>query len=147
MASQFRDFLNLPVPGCEHFFWHEVLLHRQWDVFVFPTDEQRENLIDICKRAELVRKILNCKFKITSGLRAGTYNTVINGATRSMHKIGGALDFVPVDFQTKNRMRMARKMIEPHLNTIGIRMERLDSTWIHIDNKDPGPDGHRYFVP
>ena len=148
MESRFRDFLELTLPGCEHFHWREVLWHHRWKVFVFPDDRQRKNLIDICKRAELVRKILNCPLHVTSALRAGTYNNYINGATYSMHKVGGALDFVPQGFKSIDAMAQARKMIEPHLDSIGIRMERLPrANWIHIDNKDPGPQGNRYFVP
>jgi len=86
--------------------------------------------------------------KITSGLRPGNYNNWINGAINSMHKVGGALDFQPETFKTLVSLCHARTMIEEFLDVLGLRMEKLPmSNWIHIDTKDPGPEGRRYFVP
>lgn len=142
------QFLKEKIPGCEHFYWKEVLWLPKWKVFAVPTPLQQRNLITVCKKAEEVRKILCVPLKVTSGLRPGVYNAYINGAVNSMHKIGGALDFQPAGFRSIGAMNEARNLIRPHLDFLDIRMENMSvADWIHIDIKKVSPGGFRFFKP
>ena len=131
----------------EHFRWAEVLWLQQWKVFVYPTKQQAKNLIKICKKLELVRKMFDAPLIITSGLRPGYYNSYIGGAKNSAHREGKAIDFIVKGFDTYSACNQVRNMIKPYLSDWKIRMENYStSNWIHLDQKHVGPGG-RFFKP
>lgn len=139
--------LNLgdKIPGCEHFRWTEVLWLPQWGVHVFPRENERDNLIKIAQKAELVREIAGCPLRVTSGLRPAAYNKQIGGAALSFHTKGLALDLVPRGDVSGYELR---EVLVDHLEELGLRMERLPkhAPWVHIDLGPVGRTG-RYFYP
>lgn len=128
-----------------NFKWKDALFQPQWNVYIFPTQEQADNIFKIAMKLETIKKELSAKKIITlSWLRSKKYNELVRGSNRSAHLDGLAVDFI-VDQQTAHETRIA---LIPLLEKINIRMEKLrsDQNWVHIDLKNPGVTG-RYFEP
>jgi uncharacterized protein YcbK (DUF882 family) len=134
--------LNQKVPGCNNFYWYELVYLSGLDSYIYTSKEVKENLIDICKRLQKIRDMFGKSIKITSGYRPALYNKHINGAAKSQHVLGKAIDF-KVKGVSADRVR---KKILPELEKLGLRMEDLPkSTWVHIDTKKVGRK--RFFQP
>jgi hypothetical protein len=127
-----------------HFRWHHALYHPQWESHVFPTQNEYDNILKMALRLERVRKVFKRDITVLSWLRRPKYNKMIGGAKHSAHINGLAVDFI-VDGMKAHDTRL---QLIPHLETLKIRMEKLDPNqhWVHIDLKEPGITG-RYFVP
>lgn len=132
------------IPGCENFYWKEVLWLDGIGACVFPPQEVAENLIHICQQLEHIRSMFGKPIRITSGYRPDKYNKAIGGSKRSQHIKGKALDFRIKDYSCDD----ARRKIIPYLKELDIRMENLlKSNWIHIDSKKVIPGMSRFFHP
>lgn len=135
---------DLDVKLSKYFRWKEVLGLPYWKLFMVPNKAQMENLITVCSIADEIREsIIKEPMFITSGLRASSYNGMIDGAKNSAHLYGQALDF----FCKHKSADEVRALLEPELERLKIRMEKLPgSDWVHIDIREPGIHG-RYFIP
>jgi uncharacterized protein YcbK (DUF882 family) len=128
-----------------NFKWKDALFQPQWGVYIFPTQEQSDNIFRTAMKLETIKKALEGRKIITlNWLRSPKYNELVKGSKRSAHLDGLAVDFV-VDQMHPQQTRLA---LIPLLEKINIRMEKLgpNDNWIHIDLKEPGPSG-RYFTP
>lgn len=137
------------IDGSIYFRWREALWCPRWGVYVFPTPEQKQNIIKTAKVMDAIRNRLGKPIVVTSWLRPNKYNEWsfpygVGGAKNSAHCEGKACDFQVVTMNC-DEVRLLLLPLLPHL---GIRMERLDgSNWVHIDIRNPGPEGNRYFYP
>ena len=135
--------LDNNIPECKYFKWSEVLWLPRWKIHVVPRKEQRNNLMMIAKKLDWIRAYFSKPIYVTSGFRPEIYNQVIGGAPSSYHKKGLALYFVVEGLHAND----VRKQLEPLLEHLGIRMEKLrNASWTHIDLGKPGITG-RYFIP
>lgn len=93
---------------------------------------------------ERVRDLLGARpLSIISGYRPSQYNAFVKGSANSAHQEGKGCDFS----HPLMKADQVREVLLPYLDTLKIRMEDLpESSWIHIDIKDPGPSG-RFFKP
>ena len=131
------------VPGCENFYWYEVLACPQWGIHVFPSEREYNNLISVTRKVQEIRNRLNRAIRITSGLRPELYNQLIGGAKASVHRWGMALDFAVEGMSAKEVQRRVLMWLEE----LGIRMEKDDGKErTHVDIRTPGPGG-RHFEP
>ena len=139
------QWYNLNNKISENFRWREALYCNQWGVHVFPTKEQRSNIIYIASRLELIREVFKLPIHITSWLRPSAYNTLIGGSRASAHIFGKAVDFIVVG-KPSHEIR-SYLFDNGYLEKFNIRMERLpyESNWIHIDSNPVGKE--RYFLP
>lgn len=129
------------VPGSEHFRWREILWLHEWEIYAYPEVEHYGNLLDLCKKLELIRKALSTSLEIVSGYRPVQYNEWIGGATLSQHCLGAAVDFRSPKFSAE----FMRQRLKPLLDSFHIRMENLpNSSWVHVDIREAGPGG-RFF--
>ena len=144
--SYFPLDLGDNIPGCPHFRWTEVLWLPSWGIHVFPKENEFDNLIKTTQKLELIREIIGCPLRITSGLRPAAYNKQIGGAPFSLHQQGLALDFAPRDPQLS--ADDVRLLLVGELESLDVRMERLPrgSHWVHIDLGESKRSG-RYFYP
>lgn len=134
--------INKKIPGCKNFYWREVLFLNGIDACVYIDSTVEKNLIDVCKKLQLIRNMYGKPIKITSGFRPPKYNKHIGGAARSFHTKGGAIDF-KIKGVSADRVR---KDLVPKLKELGLRMEDLPkSNWVHIDIKSVG--NKRFFKP
>ena len=64
----------------------------------------------------------------------------------SPHRTGHAIDFHIVGFEGKDKCLQIRTMLLPHLESLGLRMEKMDNGgWVHLD--DLPVVNARYFNP
>ena len=139
--------LNLDDKITEHFVWREVLFLPKFKLYCYPDLEQYNNLKLTVAKLELIRSLVKCPIKITSGLRPGIYNSYIGGAKQSTHKVGLAADFIVNGFDTYSACNHVRNVLIPYLDEFQIRLEDMSTAnWIHIDLRGPGPAG-RFFKP
>lgn len=125
--------LNKTIPGCRSFIWHEALWLPQWQCHVCPTDKQEDEIINIAYKAQQIRDFFGLPLVITSWLRPKLYNELVNGAEKSQHVYGKAIDFKVRGLSCDE----VRVRLEPKLEELKIRMERADDQdRVHIDNGD-----------
>jgi len=134
------------IPGARNFRWIEALTLREWGWCAYPTDVQKENIIDTAKRMQAIRDIFGRAIYIKSWLRPHEYNLDIGGAELSAHIEGKAVDFTVDGYGGIGGCDCVRSRLEAGLSDLGIRMEHSPgSNWIHIDTREPGIN--RYFSP
>lgn len=130
------------------FTWAQALLQPRWGDHIYPTEDQKINIMLMAGRLMLVKKalypIINIEFNIHCWLRCKKYNAEIGGAKGSMHIEGGAVDFSI----NGAKCYVIRERLRPELQRLEIRMEKLpdEASWVHLDIKKP-ENGVRYFYP
>lgn len=147
----------------DHFQVKEALFLPRWGLLHNPTPTERTNIILTANAMEQVRALFGRPIKIHCWIRplhadtshpanakakarqfdGGDYNALVKGAAGSQHIYGKAVDFHVIGMKVSE----ATRIILPHLERIGIRMEKHDGLWIHIDTKPVREDNNRYFVP
>lgn len=138
------DFLNETIPGCRNFKWGEALYLPTWNVHVLPNKAVLEIIKNFAPKVQCVRNLLGLPMLVTSWYRPDRYNRIIGGADQSWHVTGGALDFRCPSVSADE----LRVKLKPYLEEYELRMENLPgSNWVHIDDKDPGDTGNRFFRP
>ena len=137
-----KDFLGERIPGAPNFKWQEALYLPQWNIHVYPTEEQTDNILALAHVLQKIRVIVNAPMMVQSWVRPPKYNVLIGGAEFSWHMTGGACDFRCPGISGDE----LREIIKPHLETLNIRMEDLPgASWVHVDNKET--NGARFFKP
>lgn len=63
----------------------------------------------------------------------------------SPHRTGHAIDFHIIGFEGKEKCLQIRNMLLPHIESLGLRMEKMDGGWVHLD--DLPVVNARYFNP
>lgn len=149
--------LDAPIPMLEHFrcdesmmfpsiwTWRDALYQRDWDLYVFPSEEQKANIMHMAHKLSLVKQHYPFNnFKIQSWLRTTLYNVAIGGSKNSYHCKGMAVDI----FVEGKNQQTVRDDLEPWLERLGLRMERLkpNQHWVHLDFGEP-KFNLRYFLP
>jgi len=135
--------LNKLIPGTTNFYYREFLWLPQWRIHVYPTHTQYLNIIATGQALQEIRDYLKKPMTITSGLRPKIYNHVIKGAILSTHMSGMAADFMVKGIKSDR----VRTLLLPVLSDFNIRMEDKSTPHVHIDTRDTGISGKRYFKP
>lgn len=131
-----------------NFTMKEALWLPQWNRMATEKDglgpQQKANLIAVFKVMDTIRSILNKPITVHVAYRSYSYNKLIGGAARSSHVEGMA-----VDFSVKGMSCDAvRAILVPRLEELQIRCEDLPgSNWVHIDIRQVGVGGRRFFKP
>lgn len=139
----------------QHFTWSDALRLPSWNVEHIPSASERENLLKLFNKLELVRAHLgghsinvHCAIRPilnnpSSPFHGQDYNSKVGGAKASAHITGCAVDF---DVSGMSCDEVRAKLL-PKLEEFGLRMENngVGSSWIHLDVMQPCPN--RYFKP
>jgi len=120
---------------------HEATYLPSWKEYHLPTEQEKENLLAMCRLLEKVR-LLYGPVIVHCMIRPADYNTEIGGAPNSPHIQGLAADF---HIPTINCNELRARLL-PKLEKWGCRMEcNPGSDWVHLDLF---PVQHsRYFNP
>lgn len=65
---------------------------------------------------------------------------------KSPHRTGRAIDFHVVGYEGAEKCMEIRKLLAPHLEELGLRMENIKGSWIHLDNMPVGPSGRWFSI-
>ena len=139
--------LSDKIPGCLHFSWKEALWLPKWNRASNESDglteEIKQSLVNTFQWMEKVREFLG-PVTVHVALRPEEYNKLVGGASKSMHRIGRAVDF-HISGMTCDT---AREKLKEKLEEWKLRMEDngQGSSWVHLDDREPGPAG-RFFKP
>jgi uncharacterized protein YcbK (DUF882 family) len=107
------------------------------------TPQVQDNLIALCQKMEQVRTILIVPINVHCGFRSQEYNKeVLKSLPADVHSFGQAIDFDCLPHLTIDQ---TKQLLLPHLDKLGIRLEKGTSTWVHLDIHQVGPSG-RYFT-
>jgi hypothetical protein len=143
------DWTNLSFHLSRHFTVREALWLPKWNRLATEADgltlEIKANLILLFDKLEVVRQFLGDRpINVHVTYRPKLYNKLIKGAANSAHLYGKACDF-DVDGLSCDEVR---KLIVPKLEVWNMRCEKLDgASWVHLDTRDVGSSGNRYFIP
>ena len=143
-----------------NFKWKEALWCTGFNENHTPTLDEFVSIKAMASKMEQVREIFshvykqNIKIIVHSWIRPNMfwntdsqkhgedYNDFIGGAINSAHIYGCAVDFHPHPIISCNN---GRKVLLPHLERLGLRMENYPGNWIHIDTKPVL--SNRFFRP
>jgi len=136
-------------PDCkvtEHFTVSDACMLHSWNRLANDmdgfNDAAKQNIIVLCKKMEEVRSILGCSMDVHCMFRSQQYNKeVVKAIPNDVHAMSLACDFSAKDLT----IQQIKDKMEPMLNSLGIRMEKGTTTWVHLDLRTPGPSG-RYFT-
>jgi hypothetical protein len=125
-----KDIISGGGMPCDHkamatknFSWQELLINQKET----PSIAVLLNLLVIAKTLQVYRdKVFKCPIKITSGWRSEHYNHKIGGASKSLHCLGLAIDFIPFNYTAVQGYEILDKLHKGGL-------ERTNGDWIHID--------------
>jgi hypothetical protein len=151
------DWTNMNAQITEHFTVGEALYLPTFKIYHKPGDEEKANIVNLFTQLELVRtslgdhpiNILCCIRPVAvncdnPAFWGRNYNQLVGGALGSAHIVGMAADFT-VSTITCDEVR---SLVVPELNDLQMRCEnKPGSGWVHLDIRDPGPSGKRFFLP
>lgn len=133
----------------DFFTWRDALWLPRWKRLASIEELDPKiirNLTEVFLKLNQLRKFLNNPIVVVSAFRPPEYNKLIGGAVNSAHMEGKAVDF-KVKFMRPDEVRQII-LRYGMLEVLNIRMEDLPgSSWIHIDTRDPGYCGKRFFLP
>lgn len=123
------------------------------------TQDAKDALIKLFTEVmDPIREIIGKPIKVHVSFRSPEYNVLIGGAKMSIHMarkyengdLVAACDW-SADLGKKTvgaNCDEIKKILKPHLISLNIRLEDNGNgaTWIHVDNRKPGPGG-RFFKP
>ena len=130
-----------------HFSVNDCLMLHKWNRLATEKDgADLDKLTTLCEKLEEVRTLLNCPMNVHSMFRSTAYNLaqgILPPTGLDVHALNLACDF---DCGSNLTIQEVKDILEPQLDSLGIRMERGTTTWVHVDLHDVGPSG-RYFTP
>lgn len=139
-----------------HFNVHETTYLPSWDIFHLPSEKEKDNILKMVEKMELVREYLGNPIHVHCWIRpkivnnpkshfnGKNYNQAVRGAPGSAHCEGLATDF----HVSRMTCSEVRTVLLPKLEEFGIRMENINSEgWVHLDCRNPLPGKSRFFRP
>lgn len=126
-----------------HFTLAELTKQVHAETPAVPDATQLANLYRVAAALERVRVICGDRpIVIHSGLRTPEYNKKTGGAQKSAHLEGLAVDFHVVGMSCDD----VRAELLAYLGMEGWRVEiNPGANWVHLDLREPGFGGRRYF--
>ena len=160
------NWTNLLDKISQYFQVREAIYLPKWGRLANPTDGFTEDsqiaLIALFQTMDKVYELLGVPIIVHCAFRSPKYNVLVNGADGSAHiarlsLVDGkkyyiaACDWHPVypDMNESQCCDHARPILEPHLESLGLRLENnpKGSPWIHTDSRPIPKGGSRIFKP
>lgn len=137
-----------------HFTVREALWLNKWGRLANERDglseQVKTQILLLAGKMDLVRGILGLPINVHCWFRPVGYNALVGGAQGSKHLCLGPWSAVDFDAclpgsDLEVSCARSRKILEPKLEELGLRMEKHDGPWIHLDS---APVVYaRYFKP
>ena len=154
------DNIDWTNPACKiskYFTVKEALWLNKWNRMANEqdglNDTVKANLLSLFKKMDIIRDYIAKPIIVHVTYRPKEYNKLIGGATHSAHLEGLACDFssdITGDHVRNGQdCDKIKEMLIPCLEQWGLRLEDngKGSGWCHVDLKEPGASGSRYFKP
>lgn len=112
------------------------------------TEEVKENARQLLSKLNpLLIELGLQKCIVSSGFRTSDANKAANGAKKSLHMIGSAIDIQDKDESLDKRLNTPEGDLL--LKKYGLWQEIPTKTigWVHLDNKDRGTRSKNQFIP
>lgn len=139
------DWTNPTDHVTDHFTVKDCLFLHNWNRLATQDDgADFDKLLVLCQKLEEIRALLNCPMNVHCTFRSPEYNkeqSILLPTGMDVHAMNLACDF---DCGPQLSIQQTKDLLQPQLDTLGIRMEFGTTTWVHIDLHAPGPSG-RYF--
>lgn len=137
------DWTNAACKITENFTVGEIITLHFWNRLATIddglTDDVKANLITLCEKLEKVRVLLGVPLNIHCGFRSQDYNRkVLMSLPADVHSFGEAGD---LDALPHLSIEQAKEIVMPHLEELGLRLEKGTATWLHLDFHKVGPSG------
>lgn len=142
----------------KHFKVKEATYLPSWRMFHIPSDQEKKDIVEFAKKMDKVRDIVGKPINVHVWIRpkkvnnpdhkrhGQDYNVFIGSKSKtSGHITGIAVDFHVDGYKSSALCHEMRKVILPHLEELGLRMEDIKGPWIHLDSKPVGRK--RFFKP
>lgn len=150
------DWTNPTDKISNHFTVKEACWLPSWSVMHSPSEAEKANILSIARIMDTVRELVGKPISVHCWIRpvsvncpgsqhhGGNYNAAIGSvAMHSAHIIGKA-----VDWDCGENCDTTRAMLEPKLQLLGLRMEKMPGgPWVHLDCQPVALNGTRYFNP
>lgn len=141
--NQNIDWTNPKAKVSDHFTVNDCLILHNWNRLAKEDDGADFNaLSSLCQVMEKVRVLLGCPINVHCMFRSQKYNQEQGIKPADVHSMNLACDF---DCSPTLTIQQVKDILEPNLESLGIRMEKGTTSWVHIDTRAPGPSG-RYFT-
>jgi len=139
----------------KHFTVKEALYLPAWEVYHVPSDAEKVEIKKTAEKMDLIREyldrpiIVHCWVRPKSANVPGSkwdkknYNAFVGGAPGSAHPEGKAVDF----HAARVTCGEIRHLLLSQLKEFDVRMEDLESNWVHIDTRPPALKRSRFFKP
>jgi len=139
------DWTDAQCMVSDYFKVGEALILHNWNRLATEDDGVNFDQIEaLCQKLDQVRELLGCPMNVHCMFRSQDYNTSQNiNPAADVHSMSIACDF---DCNPNMSIDDIKNALEPQLASLGIRMEKGTTTWVHVDLRAPGPSG-RYFTP
>jgi hypothetical protein len=130
-----------------HFIVNDALMLHNWNKLATEEDGCNFNRLEtLCQKLEEIRTLLNCPMNVHCMFRSKEYNieqSILLPTGADVHSMSLACDF---DCNKDMSIQDVKDALESQLDSLGIRMEKGTTTWVHVDLHSVGPSG-RYFTP
>lgn len=142
--------VNWSYPKCKiskYFTVGEALYLPKWNKLAeIPSEAIKGNILDLARRMDAVRENFGLPIVVHCWYRPPEYNKLIGGAKRSMHMVGGAVDFHIDGIYCDDVRCMLKESNFAHLLRLRIEMN-TGGNWVHLDIKKVTNENDRYFKP
>jgi hypothetical protein len=139
------DWTNANDSVTEHFTVSDALMLHNWTRLGTEMDGANfDALQTLCNKLEEVRTLLGCPMNVHCMFRSKAYNieqSILLPTGADVHSMSVACDF---DCNETMSIQAVKDLLEPQLDSLGIRMEFGTQSWVHVDLHGVGPSG-RYF--
>lgn len=148
--------MNLTDKISKYFTLNEATYLPKWKTNHILSNEELSDIKHLAAIMDKVRELIGKPCSVHVWMRpeslnnpqsehhGESYNKLVGGAPKSMHRFGRAVDCHFEGISCAD----AKKIILPKLAELGLRMEDNgeNAQWIHLDTRNPGPGG-RFFKP
>jgi Peptidase M15 len=129
------DWTDGTVQITDHFTVADAITLHSWNRLANDTDgltdEGKTALVALCQKMEEVRTLLDCPINVHCMFRSQDYNAqVVKAIPNDVHAQFLACDF---DCGEHHTIDEVHSILEPQLESLGIRMEQNTPTWVHVD--------------
>jgi hypothetical protein len=129
------DWTDSTAQVTDHFTVGDCITLHSWSRLANESDgldeDGKNKLIALCQKMEEIRTLLDCPINVHCMFRSQKYNQqVVKAIPNDVHAQCLAADF---DANSKYTIDEVHTILEPKLESLGIRMEKNTDTWVHID--------------